>query len=451
MTVTTLERQSLNGGSRSRHVQDYSPWQRPSDWLPLPTVGVAEQKVVGLYAVFDHDGNFCAFQMAGAYTVDWGDGSAPENFAANVIAGHTYDYNDPDLGPLTSEGFKTVVVTATPQAGQNFTLMDLGRVASGGNPSYATQWLDIRVAGPQLTTAVFGSSTLSVHRMVRRFEWVSGPHPSAGSSAFFQSCTSLEEVVGSTWTNTFTVFLNFFNGCVSLKRAPFLDTRNATNFTGMFASCTALEEVPLYDTSKGVNFTSMFSGCTVLRTIPLLNTSLVTNFSTTFQNCVLLETIPLIDTSKCAIFSSIFQGCTNLRSIPLLDTHLGSNLSSMFNGCAMLKTIPLLNTSAALSVGSMFNACANLQTVPALDMSAVTSSTASMFAGCTSLSKCDIRGMKLSVSFLNCRLSGPELDRIYTNLASGVSAQTVTVTGNWGIATDTPSIATAKGWTVTGS
>ena len=42
------------------------------------------------------------------------------------------------------------------------------------------------------------------------------------------------------------------------------------------------------------------------------------------------------------------------------------------------------------------------------------------------------------------------LDAIYTNLASGVTAQTITVTGNWGVATDTPSIATAKGWTVTG-
>ena len=30
------------------------------------------------------------------------------------------------------------------------------------------------------------------------------------------------------------------------------------------------------------------------------------------------------------------------------------------------------------------------------------------------------------------------------------AALTVTVTGNWGTATDNPTIATAKGWTVTG-
>jgi hypothetical protein len=47
-------------------------------------------------------------------------------------------------------------------------------------------------------------------------------------------------------------------------------------------------------------------------------------------------------------------------------------------------------------------------------------------------------------------LSATQLNAIYTNLASGVVSQTITVTGNWGAATDTPSIATAKGWTVTG-
>jgi hypothetical protein len=37
---------------------------------------------------------------------------------------------------------------------------------------------------------------------------------------------------------------------------------------------------------------------------------------------------------------------------------------------------------------------------------------------------------------------------LYTSLQT--VARTITVTGNWGTASDNPAIATAKGWTVTG-
>lgn len=46
-------------------------------------------------------------------------------------------------------------------------------------------------------------------------------------------------------------------------------------------------------------------------------------------------------------------------------------------------------------------------------------------------------------------LSGPELDAIYTGLSVTGAGKTITVTGNFGTATHNPSIATAKGWTVT--
>ena len=58
------------------------PYFRPADWLPLPKLTSEDQKIVGLHAVWPHDSNFCAIQVAGAYTVDWGDGSAPQNYAS---------------------------------------------------------------------------------------------------------------------------------------------------------------------------------------------------------------------------------------------------------------------------------------------------------------------------------------------------------------------------------
>jgi hypothetical protein len=47
------------------------------------------------------------------------------------------------------------------------------------------------------------------------------------------------------------------------------------------------------------------------------------------------------------------------------------------------------------------------------------------------------------------QLAAAQLDEIYTNLPT-VTSKTITVSGNWGTAGDTPTIATAKGWTVTG-
>jgi hypothetical protein len=49
------------------------------------------------------------------------------------------------------------------------------------------------------------------------------------------------------------------------------------------------------------------------------------------------------------------------------------------------------------------------------------------------------------------RLTGAALDALYTSLGTAAGAQTLTVTTNHGTVDDTPSIATAKGWTVSGS
>ena len=58
-------------------------WVRPSTWLTLPTVNSNEDKIVGLFAIFE-ESNFVALQIQGNYTVDWGDGLV-ENFNSGVV------------------------------------------------------------------------------------------------------------------------------------------------------------------------------------------------------------------------------------------------------------------------------------------------------------------------------------------------------------------------------
>jgi len=102
-------------------------------------------------------------------------------------------------------------------------------------------------------------------------------------------------------------------------------------------------------------------------------------------------------------------------------------------------------------MAQMFNNCYGLQSVTGLSgASAYGSGTyTSMFNNCPSLQSISATNMKFTHSIQYCKLSATYLNAYYTALPT-VSAQTLSVTGNWGTATDNPAIATAKGWTVVG-
>ena len=149
-------------------------------------------------------------------------------------------------------------------------------------------------------------------------------------------------------------------------------------------------------------------------------------------------------------FQYMFHNCSSLSTIPLIDTSSGTSFANMFQNCSSLSTIPLIDTSSGTSFASMFYNCPSLSTIPLIDTSSGTSF-ASMFYNCSSLSVGATSGAKYSISYASCRLNSTQLDAIYTNLGTAESGQSVTVTGNYGTSGDDPSIATAKGWTVTGS
>ncbi len=238
-----------------------------------------------------------------------------------------------------------------------------------------------------------------------------------------------------------------FYKCSSLKTIPLLNTANVVYMNSMFEGCSSLETIPLLNTANVTNMSSMFRLCSSLETIPLLNTAKVTNMSSMFYSCSSLETIPLLNTSNVTNMSSMFYDCASLRTIPLLNTAKVTDMSSIFRACKALVNIPLLNTSKVTNIGYMFYDCAALQYIPALDFSLVTSAS-NFITGAYSLSRVQAQ-LKYSFTVANSKMSATALNEMYTALAT-VSGQTVTVTGNYGVSGDNPTIATAKGWTVTG-
>ena len=145
--------------------------------------------------------------------------------------------------------------------------------------------------------------------------------------------------------------------------------------------------------------------------------------------------------------SYMFYNCYSLQSVPLFNTAAVTNMSYMFSGCSSLQSVPAFNTAAVTSMSSMFYNCYSLEMISCSSASSITDFT-STFTGCISLSRIKTTGCPITFSLANCNLGPTELDEIYTGLPT-VTGKTITVTGNWGTGSHTPSIATAKGWTVT--
>jgi len=267
-------------------------------------------------------------------------------------------------------------------------------------------------------------------------------------STMFNGCYALTSVPLFN-TSAGTSFSSMFQNCYSLTSVSLFDTSAGTSFSTMFQNCYALTSVPLFNTSAGTNFSTMLNSCYSLTSVPLFDTSACTTFSYMFGNCYTLASVPLFDTSACTTFSSMFGNCYTLASVPLFNTSACTTFSNMFSGCYALTSVPLFNTSAGTNFSNMVGNCYALTSVPLFDTSAGTTFSF-MFSSCPELSSARLAGTPVSISYANCKLSAAALDDIYTGLKSGVTGQTITVTNNWGVAGDDPTIATGKGWSVTG-
>ena len=382
-------------------------WTRPADWITLTAPSSNEQKFVGLLGISNDNSNYVALLAQGNYTVDWGDG-VTENFTSNTKASHQYTYSSIS-SDITSDGFKQVIVTVTPQAGQNLTMIDLQQTFTRTNLTTSAQipWLDIAIAGTSLTTIKLTGSTSPTFRMgyLQRVNIVSSNLSSYASlfafclrlknftvnsnstitntSSMFYGCISLEYVPLFN-TASVTSMANMFNGCISLESVPLLNTQSVTDMSNMFKECLSLSSVPLSNTASVTNMSSTFANCSSLTYIPLFNTSLVSNMSSMFSGCTSLSSVPLFNTQSVTNMSSMFSFCSSLESVPLFTTASVTSMANMFSNCRSLKSVPLFNTASVTSMANMFNGCISLESVPLLNTQSVTDMS-NMFTGCTSL------------------------------------------------------------------
>lgn len=224
-----------------------------------------------------------------------------------------------------------------------------------------------------------------------------------------------------------------------------------TTMSNMFNSSSALNNVTINGTFPALtNVEGMFQSCYSLRIAPNFYTNNVTNFGGMFYECRALTSIPTYNTSNGTIFGSMFRHCFSLQTAPTLDTSSGTNFDYMFESTYALVNIPPCDYSSnGLIFTNFASSSFNIRTLPTIDLTNATDTT-TMFGSCYSLQDAsNISNANQNISFDTCQLGNTALNTIYTNLDT-VSGKTITVVNNWGTGTDDPTIATAKGWTVTG-
>ena len=260
-----------------------SGWVRPSEWLRLPIVVAGEQRIVGLHAITNTNSNFVALSCAGAYSVDWGDGSPPINYAANAVASNNLIWTNYSSSPLTSEGFRQAIITVTPQAGQTLTTVNFNAThpQSGLFSDFTRGWLDIAMAGASIS-----SLTINNQRLLRQFR--------------------------------------------------FIGSNNITNFTNFLSNCNSVVSVPLFDTAAGVIFTSFLFACSSLVSVPLFNTSSGTVFNNFMQLCAAVSFVPLFNVASGTNFGNFMQSCGSLTVVPAFNFSSGTNFTGTLSGARLV-------------------------------------------------------------------------------------------------------------------
>jgi hypothetical protein len=219
-----------------------------------------------------------------------------------------------------------------------------------------------------------------------------------------------------------------------------------------------VERIAIVAIGAVTTLASAFQNCSSLQSVAFPSGSLasVTTLASAFLSCFSLRSVAFPSGSLASVttLANAFWNCYSLQSVAFPSGSLGlvADMASAFLSCFSLQSVafPSGSLASVTTLASAFQNCSSLQSVafPSGSLGLVADTT-SAFASCGSLALIQNCGIPISFSVASAKLAGLQLDEIYTALPS-VTA-TITVSTNHGTVDDTPSIASGKGWTVTGT
>jgi len=263
------------------------------------------------------------------------------------------------------------------------------------------------------------------------------------------NCFQLETITMPTSLNSVTTIAAAFSGCYKLNSVIFPSSMNSvTSANNLFSSCFSLSSATMPTSMTScTDFSFTFSTCSALETATLPST--ISASTTTFQGCFIscsnlkTVTLPTTQTSAVTTIGNLFTYCANLTTINNLDK-VGS-----------LTATPLVNGGLAITQGTFANIITSLSfSCPFSTLTLNASSTTQNFNKLNSLrllnaSAGQYTGTSPQINVSYCDLGITALNQLFTDLPT-VTSKTINITGCTGAAGCTRSIATAKGWTVTG-
>lgn len=417
----------ISGGGGGTNIV-FDTWNRPSDWLTVPTITETSEEVYVLLAVNDTPKNSIMFvNDSSAITVDWGDGTV-ENYPAGSFCEHNYDFNNVALAAtLTTRGYKQALIHITPQttftAG---TLINFIQQPTGYRLNQNIPVLEIHFAMANGTLA-WPRASITSNQSCRMFDLEYINIKAWTTTSLQDLCRGLTSLAkidlpSSPTGGAYTTMFQAFDECYSLLEPPIIDTSSVTNFNYAFSK-SGVQTIPQYDYSSATrldymfnlakklvlvpdmtvtasvtsmeymfytcesliqapnisgipntvtNFVSIFAYCYSLSYIPdTWNTAGVTRLDNTFVSCRSLTQLPNWDYSNVTV-PSILQNCESLTIIPANYFQNGSSMSttgaSMFTNCYSLVNIPdnFTNVTIITSMDNMFWNCYSLQRIPGI-------------------------------------------------------------------------------------
>ena len=79
-------------------------WQRPTEWLTMPSISATDRVLYALVLVYENGENLITFYaQLNRVRIDWGDGSSTENTTGSPSS-HNYDYSAITQTPITYNG-----------------------------------------------------------------------------------------------------------------------------------------------------------------------------------------------------------------------------------------------------------------------------------------------------------------------------------------------------------
>ncbi|WP_425391041.1 BspA family leucine-rich repeat surface protein [Ekhidna sp.] len=378
------------------------------------------------------------------YTVDWGDGTTPENFTGEAL--HTY----------SEAGTYTVSITG------DLTELGFANASNGGDREKllsVEQWGEL--AWTSMSSAFWGCSNLvinatdapdlsSITSMSQMFKDASSMNSSidhwdvstiTNMSQLFDGAESFDQPLNSWDVSAVTNMNGMFNGATSFNQplnnwdvssvifmsvmfaeASSFDqdisswsVGNVTDFSGMFANASSFNsDLSSWDVSSATNMGSMFSGAT--------------SFDQPINNW---------DVSNVQKMSSMFFGASALnQDLSLWNTASVTEMNNMFsNASSFNQDVSVWNVGNVTDMGAMFYLASSFdQNVGAWDVSAVTNMSLMFSRSGLSIENYDATLTGWASQTLQNDISLGALDIIYCGATS--SRQTLIDTYNWTITGD---------------